>query len=203
MDKHEQTRLYNQKLEKFKKKNKLFLNNPLICNFLEHNHHFQLFINAISNPSVENKEKLDEAFKIYYFKVRFTSFVSSTLYFNAINFDKKQQKLYKRFPLTIDSSTLNDKKMTFKESLIDPNSEPTVEKILKCNDISKYIEDPILYEALMSLTEKQREIISLSYIDCLSDSEIARLLNKSQQSVSKIHKRSLEKIQEYLKRKGR
>jgi RNA polymerase sigma factor (sigma-70 family) len=197
MDKIQET---NEKLEDFKNKNKLFLKNPLIQNFLKDRYHAQLFQKAISNPTLENKEELDRAFKLYYFNVRFTSFISSTIYFNAINYDKKQRKHNLRHLLTIDSPAQNDEDMNFKDSLVDPNGETTIEKILDSEDITDYIEDPILYEAVNSLSKKQKEVLSLAYIKCLTDTDIAKLLNKSQQSVSKIHKRALEKIQEFFKK---
>ncbi|PLR76237.1 hypothetical protein CU633_16760 [Bacillus sp. V3-13] len=193
----------HEKLEKFKKDNKEFLTNPLIKNFLKHKQNFELFLNTLCNPTIENRERLDQTFKIFYFNVRFISFISSSLYFNAINFDKKQRQYSSRNLLTVDSFIQNEEEVTFKDIIEDPESEITLDKLSISDDIADYIINPLLYEAVQTLSTKQKEVLNLVYLKGLSDTQIARLLNKSQQSVSKIHKKCLGKIQDYIKEKGR
>lgn len=191
-----------QKLDEFKKNNKEFLENPIIRNFLKNKQNFQLFMDALYNPTTKNMEKLDETFKLFYFEIRFSAFISSSVYFSAINFDKKQRKYSSRYPLTIDSPIQSEDEVTFKEMIEDPESEITLDKISISDDIADYIINPVLYEAVQSLSLKQREILNFAYIKGLSDTQIAKILGKSQQAVSKLHKKSLRKIQEHIKERG-
>ncbi|XJZ27537.1 sigma-70 family RNA polymerase sigma factor [Bacillota bacterium Lsc_1132] len=191
-----------QKLKEFKERNKEFLSNPIIKNFLSNQEHYQMLIDTIADPTVKNKEKLDQAFKLFYFNIRFISFVSSSLYYNAVNFDKKQRKYSSRYSLTVDNTVQNEEEITFKEMIEDPEAEITLDKLVISEDIGDYITNPVIYRAIQDLSVKQKEILNLAYVKGLSDKEIARLLSKSQQSVSKMHKKALRKIQESFKEKG-
>ncbi|MEH7356846.1 sigma-70 family RNA polymerase sigma factor [Neobacillus drentensis] len=189
-------------LSEFELNNKEFLINPIIQNFLKNKQNYQLFLDSICDPTDENIEKLDRNFKIFYFDIRFISFISSSLYFNAVNFNKRQRKYSSRNLLTIDSTIQHEEETTFKDMIEDPESEITVDKLSISNDITDYLIHPILYKAVQSLSVKQKEVLNLVYIKGLSDTEIAKYLNKSQQAVSKIHKIALRKIHNYIKENG-
>lgn len=191
------------KLEEFKKCNKEFLSNPIIKSFLSNQENYQLFLDTIVHPTVENRNKLDRMFKAFYFHIRFISFISTSLYFNAVHFDKKQRQHSSRYLLTIDSTVQNEEGITFIELIQDPESEIVPDKLSISDDIADYIGDPVLYEAVQELSVKQREVLTLAYIGGLTDTEIAKLLHKSQQSVSKMHKKALRKIQDHFKKKGK
>lgn len=137
-------------------------------------------------------------FKKYYFHIRFTSFVSNTLYFNAINFDKRYRKMAKRHPLTVDQPLADEKNSSFKDLIKDEKSEINIESFINSAKVESYISDPILNEAINTLSGKQKQVIDLAYIYGLSDTVIAKKLDKSQQAISKIHKRALEKIYKYI-----
>lgn len=189
------------KITLYKQKNKEFLTNKVIQSFLEQEENEKLFLDAICNPTNENKLKLDHAFKMYYFNIRFTSYISSALYFNAINFDKKHRKIQERHPLTVDKPVGEKEEGTFKDLICDTTSEIKVDNILQSEDIVDYIENPLLCEAVRSLTETQNEILNLAYIRGLSDTEIGLILGKSQQAVSKTHKKALKNIYSFLHRR--
>lgn len=90
-------------------------------------------MDALYNPTTKNMEKLDETFKLFYFEIRFTAFISSSVYFNSINFDSPIQ---------------SEDEVTFKEMIEDPESEITLDKISISDDIADYIINPVLYEAV-------------------------------------------------------
>lgn len=178
--------------------NKELFNNKLIKEFLKNKDNEALLINAICNSSKSNTDRLNEAFKDFYFSIRFTSYISSALYFNAINFDKKNRKLQSRNLLTLDKPIKNTEVNTFKEMIHDEKAEIKVDSIVKSENIIDYIENTDLYEAVKGLTKKQIEILSLAYIYDMSDTEIGIILNKSQQTVSKTHRKALKNIYDYL-----
>lgn len=191
-----------QDIEKFKKENKEFLENKIIQSFLQDAKNRELFIEVICNPTEESRKKLDKVFKKFYFNIRFTSFISTALYFNAINFDKRHRKIFSRHPLTLDKSLGDDEGTSFKDMIVDSNAEIHVEDFLNSGSIEDYIVDPLLYEAVQALSEKQKEVIDLAYVKGLSDTEISKILNKSQQAISKMHKRALQNIYTYITEKG-
>ncbi|MCM3006828.1 sigma-70 family RNA polymerase sigma factor [Priestia koreensis] len=188
-----------QKVEKFKLKNKNFLENKIIKSFLEKIEHNELFAEVICNPTKENEERLDEAFKRFYFNIRFTSYISSAIYFNAINFDKKSRKMNHRNPLTVDMPIGNEEDGTFKDLIVDTTADIQIDNILQSERIIDYLENPTLCDAIRSLTQKQQEVLNLAFVYNLSDTKIGMLTSKSQQSVSKIRKKALQEIIRYLK----
>lgn len=178
--------------------NEEFLNNAVIKSFLEIPSNKNLLINVICHSTPENQAKLDYEFKKYYFNIRFTSFVSNTLYFNAINYDKRYRKVAKRYPLTVDKPLGNEENTTLKDTIKDESSEITIDCLINSAKIEDYILDPILIEAIRTLTVKQKEVIDLAYVFGMSDTAITKMLNKSQQAISKLHKKALEKIYNYI-----
>lgn len=190
-----------QNVEKFKKENKEFLENKVIKSFLNDEKNQKLLLEVICHPTKENKELLDKEFKKFYLGIRFTSLISSVLYFNAVNFDKRYRKVLNRYTLTIDKPMKDEGDTSFKDMIADSQTEIQVEHIIKSDDITDYIEDPVLYEAILTLSDKQREVLNLAYVKCLTDTEIGKVLNKSQQAVSKMHKKALKKIYTFIKEK--
>lgn len=174
----------------------------MVRNFLKDKANQKLFIDAICNPTEENRRKLDLQFKKYYFSARFIVLVSTTLYFNAINYDKRFQRNKKRFPPTINRP-LNDME---EDSLIDfiedTDSQINLDDIIRSSSIEDYIEDSLLHEAVRQLSSKQKEVIDLYYVKGFTNTEIGKRLNKSQQAISKLHKTALKKIHEFIQQNG-
>lgn len=189
-----------EEIDGFISANEEFFNNSIVKSFLSSQKYKDLFVETLCNPSIENNEKLDIAFKKYYFNIRFTSYIASALYFNALNFDKRHRKIQKRYLLTIDKS-FGEEDLTFKDNIIDSSSTISLNDLIKSENIIDYLEDPLLCEAVNLLTKKQKEILDLAYVKGLSDTEIGKVLDKSQQSVSKTHKKALKRIQYYLQKR--
>lgn len=177
------------RLYKFIEENGEFLNNPLIKDFLSSRKNYMLFKQAICQPTSYNKEQLDIAFRTFYFHIRFTSYVSSTIYFHGINIDKNIRKTNFRFPLTLDKPVSNDSDLSYKDL-----AEYIDDYEIESDNILDYISDPDLYRALQVISPKQREVLYLVYIKGYNDTEVGYLLNKSQQAVSKTRNKALKKI---------
>ncbi|MEW4226418.1 sigma-70 family RNA polymerase sigma factor [Rossellomorea marisflavi] len=187
-----------KKYEDYISRNKDFFNNNLIKTFLEIKDNEALLKEIICNPVEDNKKLLDSKFKSFYFNIKFTSYISSALYFNAINFDKKHRKTQKRNPLTVDQPLGDSESSTFKDQIRDDSAEIKLDSIIQSENIFDYIEDPKLYEAVKILTKKQLEILNLAYINGFSNTEIALILDRSQQTISKTHKKALENIYNFM-----
>ena len=76
--------------------------NKAVESFISQTENRKLVEDFLRHPSASKEDHLNEAFKAYYFDIRFTSYVSSSLYFHSVNFDKHIRKYSERHPLTLD-----------------------------------------------------------------------------------------------------
>lgn len=171
------------------------IKHPIITSFLKDKEHYRLFKLVIDSPTPENKKSLDDSFKNFYSNVRLTSYLSKTIYFNAINFDKTERS-FKDKNILILEKPIKDGESDTLVDILDSSSENI--ETYKSDKIEDHIANSKLYEAIQKLTNNQRQILSLAYVSCLNDTEIAKMLNKSQQAVSKSHKKALDKLKKYL-----
>lgn len=70
----------------------------------------------------------------------------------------------------------------------------TYDYLTNSKHIEDYIENVELIKKLRILSQHQKNILSMSYIDDLKDKEIAEILCISQQAVSKTRNKTLEKL---------
>ena len=189
----------DEKIRKFEEENKELLQNNLVISFLNSPSHKKVYREAISNPTPENKQKLDILFKQFYFKIRFISHISTTLKFNSINYDKRERMMQSRYAVILDAPLNREEgEGSVLDLIVKEGSFNTFDDVFSNEDILEQVTNPKLYEALNSLSDKQKQIINFAYVEGLSDTEIALILNKSQQVISKTHKKALEKILKYI-----
>jgi RNA polymerase sigma factor (sigma-70 family) len=174
------------------------LKNAIIHSFLAIPENMELLKQVIEDPTDQLIHQLDQSFKEFYFRIRFTSYLSKTIHFHSINFDKKYRQNADRFRLILDKPLNSDTET----SLLDVLATTEFKDELSHIEMSFGVEDQLanywLYEGYRQLTENQRQIISLAYLHGLTDSEIAHKLNRSQQAVSKSHLRALKKMRDFL-----
>lgn len=189
-----------EKIRHFETENSEFLNNSLVVSFLNTPLHKEVYLETIINPIPENMKKLDILFKNYYFNIRFTSYISTTLKFNSINYDKRAKLIQARFLTTLDAAInpIEGEATTFRDLVADENAEKIFEIAISNGSLEQQITSPLLHDAYKILTAKQKEIINLAYVEGLNDTEIGMILNKTQQAVSKAHKKALEKMLNYI-----
>ncbi|WP_312755428.1 sigma-70 family RNA polymerase sigma factor [Rummeliibacillus suwonensis] len=162
---------------------------PLIAGFLKDNRHYELYEKAILNPTIENKNKVEEMFKLYYEKVRMDAYIFNLIKYYAIDFDKKIKKLNNRYLLSLDKPTIKDEKLNLIDSI--GNS---IQFTTECKTLRDEITDEIIIRALNSLTDYQYKILDLIYVKNLTQKEITALVNSSPQNISNIHKKALRKL---------
>ncbi|MEB2301544.1 sigma-70 family RNA polymerase sigma factor [Lysinibacillus xylanilyticus] len=188
-----------ENIRKFELENQELLDNDLVVSFLKIPTNKEIYMKTISNPTPENMKELDILFKHFYFKIRFISHISITLKFNSINYDKRVRLLQSRFPTTLDASiNSSEGEETFLDLMADEQAENLIGEAIISDDLDEHVTCPIMYEALNSLTKKQKEIINLAYAEGLSDTDIGLILNKTQQAVSKTHKKALKNMLTYI-----
>ncbi|MFX3673428.1 MAG: sigma-70 family RNA polymerase sigma factor [Paenisporosarcina sp.] len=174
------------------------LQNPVIKSFLAIPENNEFLKEVINSPTNNSKQKLDDAFREFYFKIRFTSYLSKSIHFNAINYDKKLKLLQDRHQFILDKPAQVEEGTPLIDLI---SSKAWQEEQDVCSDSSS-IEDHLtsysLFKGIQLLTQNQRQLLSLAYVYGLTDSEIATYLCKSQQAVSKSHKKALRKLREII-----
>lgn len=181
------------KFHKFIRDNKIFLDNPIIKNFLSIKENYYLLKQCICDPTPQNQDLLDQNFRDFFFHTRFTSYVSTTLHFHGINLDKRYRETRNRYPLLLDQPVNDDTSISFKD-LAEQHESFEIES----DDLLDYILDFNLFKALQEITSNQRRILSLVYIKGYTDTEVGLIMNKSQQAISKSRKKALNRLRKYL-----
>lgn len=173
------------------------LQNPLLKSFLDEQENYMLFKKAILEPNQENKDKVEELFKIHYEKVRLNAYFNKLLKNFAIDFDKKVRKLQQRFSLTLDSiQDVSPVKNLSMDLQINGDDLNTPEGSLK-----EEIGDVTLSKALESLTKTQYKILELIYVRKLTNLEVAKLLDSSPQNISNLHRKAIKKLKNEMEGK--
>ncbi|WFR63964.1 sigma-70 family RNA polymerase sigma factor [Paenibacillus amylolyticus] len=119
---------------------------------------------------------------------KFVSYISSLLHFNSINFDKKIRKHNERNPLIMDD--IEENHIAYEDD----------EKLLgfHLHRLENQISDPNLHKFFLTLSEREKEILNLTYAEEKKDIEISQQLGVSQQSISKTRKNALRKLRHFL-----
>lgn len=189
----------NEKFKAFQQNHPKFFQQPIIRSFLQDETHFELVKQTVCSPTPKNVQRVDEAFQSYYGEVKALTYLSNLIYFNAINFDKNMQKHHDREVLTLDQPLIEEnEEITHKDMLY--HSAPNADDMTTCETIADYIEDLQLYQAIQTLTPKQKNILTHKYVDGLRNKEMADLFNDSPQNVSKLHHKALQKLENHLKK---
>lgn len=182
----------------FLQENKSLLSNPIVKSFFGEEANFHLLKKAIEFPTKENKEKLDESFRKHFFTIRFTAYISSSMEYSTINFNKKLTMYQKRFPLILAEREGGEIDITLQDKEAD-EIEGIVEKEMLRTSVEEYVTDKMIYSAILSLTSSQRAVLTYAYLYKLTDTEIARTIGTSQQYVSKTRKVALQRILSFIK----
>lgn len=74
------------------KNSPLIYSNEMIKNFLNDTMNYSLFTKFINSATINDFEKLDNAFQKYYMEARLVKYFSETIYHHSINYNKKIKK---------------------------------------------------------------------------------------------------------------
>lgn len=172
----------------------------LINKFISSDYHSQLMQNVINQPKPENKQKLNKAFIKYCQEIRFIKYLATSIYFNSINYDKRERKYKVRNNPILENT--NDEEPSIAEKLKDDNAN-LITEFFSSQEISEQITDETLLKAYNKLTSREKLIITAKYKLDMKDNEIATALMISPQAVSKTHRKALSKLKQiYLKGEG-
>lgn len=185
-------------MEAYSKNQSAILEHPLIQSFLQENSHRKLLAEYVCRSSSESKEALDRAFHSFLSSIRLLQYVSKTIRWEAVQFDKKQRRY-------TDKHVYHDGGNDYDENFLSPaagreglslEGQVTEKEV----HLEKKIESKELYEGLSFLTPRQIEVLQLLYDKGLTTKEAASCLHITQQGVSKINRQALTKLKSCLER---
>ncbi|MFT9850233.1 sigma-70 family RNA polymerase sigma factor [Aneurinibacillus sp. REN35] len=171
--------------------------NRIIRYFLQDETSAFLVRQAIEKPTLENRQRVEKRFQTFYNEIQLISYLSGLIHYQAIAYDRRLRAYQYRCPRSLDAplgeegdGTLLDIMTATEEELTDFDTFTSLEEISESKE---------LYYALRLLTEHERKIIEWAYLYCLSDTDIARQLYVSQQTVSRTRSKALAKLRMSVK----
>lgn len=165
------------------------IKNPLLVNFLNQDNNAFLFEKYKESNSPELEYILNQNFYQFYYKIRVLSYFSKIIDFEAKRYDKKLRDHNKKFSLLLDKpSDDNNREGSNKWKQDNSTSGP----------LPLTIEDIFSIDIMNELTHKQKKILTMVYMRDLKDTEIAKLLGVSQQSITKTKKTALDKLRRLI-----
>lgn len=171
----------------------------LLKKFLAIREHQEVWHKFTRDPSPQYEQLLNKAFRKFIFQVRFLKYISTSIRYAAIDFDKRLNRIRNREQLILDQPLEDEERNLLNERWLKTNDQIVEESFFAISmNFVEAIEDPLIYRALRSLTDRQKLIVTLSFVLKYQDKEIADLLGVSQQSVSKTKKVAIVKIRKYL-----
>lgn len=162
--------------------------NKLIDGFLEDKKNRILYATYLNNPSDFNKQKIEDAFKVHAMKIRFLSYFSKVIFFEAQRFDKKIRAAH-LLPLLEtdeDENTSNSIHLIYTENKED-----------KKDELVDYFEDERLYDIISNLSEDNRKILYWLYVSELNEAQVAKKLGVTKQVVNKRKNNLLKRIRKF------
>lgn len=168
--------------------------NNVVRSFLKEEDNFILVKEAILNPTFQNKRNVDNLFKAHYRHMKLMKYISKLIYFYSIDYDKKINKLNKRFILTLDQEMGSDSSGTFfPKDYIESETHLSYELAFGSSLIENIGEES-LQKALGNLTDQQLRILEMIYLENLSLKEISCFKNTSAQNIANQHRKAIRKL---------
>ncbi|WP_405099899.1 sigma-70 family RNA polymerase sigma factor [Oceanobacillus sp. FSL H7-0719] len=185
--------------KQFVAENELLFRNHLMRTFLLKRENRYLLDQSIRCSTSETKQALDQAFREHVAELRLISQLSNELRRHAIRYDQKFNLYRKKQLLILDQPIHKDGGTSILDVITNEHTSSVDEAALKNSQCLEYhIENPTLYQAILSLTPRQKYILNASYLFNMTDTEIAAKEGVSQQTISKTRNKALRKLRKQL-----
>lgn len=166
------------------------ISNVLLRSFFQHKGYASLQKRAWQHPSAENLKALEDAFLDFKRMRRFLSYVSQTLYWEAVKFDQRKRRYQQTFPLIVDTSSEDPEEGPFETVTAEENLEKDRMETM-ASTIEELCTEPWLIQAIQALTPAQKSVLFYVYKKGYTLTETASLLHTTPQNISNIHRRLL------------
>ncbi|WP_448163577.1 sigma-70 family RNA polymerase sigma factor [Bacillus mobilis] len=191
----------NKIIQDFINKHKKKMEQPIVRSFLQSKYNYNLFEEAITNPTPENKQILDQTFKSHFKKIKVIDYVSKLIHYYSIDLQKKITLNKQRNVLNLDSTVATkDGDMISKYDIITlDNEDNTYDKFIQNEDnLQSHLSNELLIKSFFKLSKKQIKILNLFYLEEYTNKEIAKILGESEQTISYNHKSAIKKLKQSM-----
>lgn len=171
--------------------------NKLLIKFLnEDKENNYIYQQMIDTDDEYYKDILFDRFYHYIFKIYFISYIEKSIRFKSYEIKNKKKKI-----LNNELYILNDIDENFNEEKINmmlDDSTDFLENISKEPNFENISSNEDLIKALDNITDRQRLVIYMCFIEDKEEKQIAKELNVSKQSVNKVKITGLKKLKNYI-----
>ena len=173
--------------------NPAVINSNVFKRFLEIEENQKLYASYLAEPTNTNADILNERFKYFEKQIVRIAYIKKVIFYESKRFDSKLREHYKKYDLSLDATTVES---ASNESLVqDENAFIHFERIFE-NDLESLLSDELLITLLRRLNTKQKQVLYYRYVLDLTEKEIAKLYNVSQQAISKTLHKSIKILRE-------
>lgn len=170
--------------------------NSLLNRFLNSNENNKfIYKKALSTNDEYYKKILLDRFYNYVFKINFISYIEKSIRFKS--YEIKNKKVMNK-----ELCILNETDENFKEEKINNlRDEPIdfLEDISREQNLKNISTNQTLINALEKLTDRQRLVIFMYFIQNKEEKQIAKDLNVTKQSINKVKLAGLKRLKKYIK----
>ncbi|GIP40552.1 hypothetical protein J31TS4_38320 [Paenibacillus sp. J31TS4] len=174
----------------------LFIN-WIIRHFFETPEHVLLLCLFLQTNDQESKDCLEEAFRRFFFAIRFSKYVRSTIRYQAVVQDRRRQRYQDKHHMILDKAIGEDGESTLGDHVLAETRE-AYSWTGSPERFRSAVDNELLFEALGELTQKQLLVTTLAYSQLYKDTEIAETLRISQQAVYKTRSAALNKLSKFM-----
>lgn len=181
-----------------KKKSGSLSTDFMVERFFSYPQNEHLLRSYLDNPSPEGWKKLEEAFVNFCFEVRFTKYLSSTIKFAYMDFERKRRRAERNMAI-LDMPAHEDHDETIGERYVSRNDDeiwlilrPDPQKMLDS------LSNETICKAFSGLTQNQKIILTFSYAMGYLDKEIAEKMSVTPQAVSKARNAALSNLRRHF-----
>lgn len=172
--------------------------------FFSDNMNIQLLFRYFITNSSDDWEQLLSNFRDFYFEIRFTKFLSSTIRFGYIDYQRKRKRLQSNSVIILDKEIFEEGDLKY-DSTHSYNQYADMAVDYHCltfKSLRDHLSNKKLYFAFCELTNHQQEILNYTYVYNYLDKEIAQRLCISPQAVSKARRNALARLKENVVKVG-
>ncbi|MER2112061.1 MAG: sigma factor-like helix-turn-helix DNA-binding protein [Solibacillus isronensis] len=169
------------------------VNSNVFKRFLEIEEYNKLYNAYLQDPTSTNADSLNEQFKYFEKLIIRIAYIKKAIRYESRKFDSKVREYNKKYELNLDAPI--NESLAMVDTVQDENSYIQFETIFE-NDLESLLSDEMLITLLKRLNTKQKQVLYYRYVNELTEKEIAKLYNVSQQAISKMIHKSINILRE-------
>lgn len=169
------------------------VNSNVFKRFLEIEEYNKLYNAYLQEPTSTNADSLNEQFKYFEKLIIRIAYIKKAIIYESRKFDSNIREHNRKYELNLDAPI--NESLAMVDTVQDENSFIQFESIFE-NDLESLLSDEMLINLLKRLNTKQKQVLYYRYVNELTEKEIAKIYNVSQQAISKMIHKSINILKE-------